>query len=154
MRSSLGVVPVLEKLENLNLHSPSIVGETADGKSLIAAPDLASMSVDELWSLRENIDTILAGKINAELNELRKRLDRLSPRDKAARHAIRKRLKAPAQKQQSSRSVLPKYRNPIRPVETWSGRGRRPLWLKEQLVAGRLLEDFRLPEHKSPASSV
>jgi DNA-binding protein H-NS len=142
MRSSLGVVPVLEKLENLNLHSPSIVGETADGKSLIAARDLASMSVDELWALRENIDTVLAGKISAELNELRKRLDRLSPRDKAARHASRKRSKAAAQKQQSARSVLPKYQNPMRPIETWSGRGRRPLWLKEQLITGKPLKDF------------
>jgi DNA-binding protein H-NS len=145
-------VPVLEKLEDLDLCSPSIVSETADGKSSMAARNLASMSVDELWTLRETIDAILADKISTELNELSRQLDRLSPRDKAAKFP--ERSKAVALKHPSSRPVLPKYQNPVRPFEIWSGRGRRPLWLKEQLVAGRLLEDFRLPEHKSPASSV
>jgi DNA-binding protein H-NS len=147
-----GVVPVLEKLENPDLCSPSIDSETADGKSLIAARDLASMSVDELWTLRETIDAILADKIGTELNELRRQLDRLSPMDKAARFP--RQSKAVARKYPASRPVLPKYQNPMRPFEIWSGRGRRPLWLKEQLVTGRLLEDFRLPEHKGPASSV
>jgi hypothetical protein len=63
-----GVVPVLEKLENIDLCSRSFVSESADGKSLMAARDLASMSVDELWTLRETIDAILADKISTELN--------------------------------------------------------------------------------------
>lgn len=133
---------MLEKLENLDLCSPSIVSETVDGKSSIGARDLASVSVDELWALREKIDSILADKISAELQELGRQLDRLSPRDKTAHHAIRKRSKAAAQKHQSSRPVLPKYQNPMRPIETWSGRGRRPRWLKEQLIMGKPLEDF------------
>ena len=143
---------MLEKLENFDLCSPSIVSETADGKSSMATRNLASMSVDELWTLRETIDAILADKISTELNELSRQLDRLSPRDKAAKFP--ERSKAVALKHPSSRPVLPKYQNPVRPFEIWSGRGRRPLWLKEQLVTGRLLEDFRLPEHKGPASSV
>jgi DNA-binding protein H-NS len=133
---------VLEKLENLDLCGPSIVCETADGKSSIGARDLASMSVDELWALREIIDAILADKISAELQELGRQLDRLSPRDKAAHHASRKHSKAAAQQYQSSRPVLPKYQNPMRPFETWSGRGRRPRWLKEQLITGKPLKDF------------
>ena len=143
---------MLEKLENLDLCSPSIVSETADGKSSMATRNLASMSVDELWTLRETINAILADKISTELNELSRQLDRLSPRDKAAKFP--ERSKAVALKHPSSRPVLPKYQNPVRPFEIWSGRGRRPLWLKEQLVTGRLLEDFRLPEHKGPAKSV
>ena len=59
---------MLEKLENLDLCSPSIVSETAYGKSSMAARDLASMSVDELWTLGETIDAILADKISTELN--------------------------------------------------------------------------------------
>jgi DNA-binding protein H-NS len=144
-------VPVLEKLENLDLCSPSIVSETAYGKSSMAARDLASMSVDELWTLRETINAILADKISTELNELSRQLDRLSPRDRAGKFP--KRSKAVGLKHPSSRPVLPKYQNPVRPFEIWSGRGRRPLWLKEQLVTGKLLEDFRLPEDKGPASS-
>ena len=133
---------MLEKLENLDLCRPSIVSETADGKSSIGAHDLASMSVDELWALREIIDAILADKISAELQELGRQLDRLSPRAKAAHHTSRKHSKRVAQQYQSSRPVSPKYQNPMRPFETWSGRGRRPRWLKEQLITGKPLEDF------------
>ena len=38
--------------------------------------------------------------------------------------------------------VAPKYRNPEKPSETWSGRGRQPLWIKEQLEAGKSIDDF------------
>jgi hypothetical protein len=57
-----------KNLENIDLCSRSIVSESADGKSSMAARDLASMSVDELWTLRETIDAILADKISTELN--------------------------------------------------------------------------------------
>ena len=36
-----------------------------------------------------------------------------------------------------------KYANPDEPAQTWSGRGRRPRWVTEQLEAGRSLEDMR-----------
>ena len=38
--------------------------------------------------------------------------------------------------------VKPKYRNPERPSETWSGRGKMARWLSEKLEAGAELEDF------------
>ena len=123
---------MLEKLENLSLSSPSIVGETADGKGTVGGRDLSSMSVDELWALREAIDTLLAAKISMELEKLGGQLDRLSRNEKPGKRGSAKRAKA----------VAPKYQNPARPFETWSGRGRRPLWLKEQLIMGKPLEDF------------
>ena len=130
-------------LENLDRCSPSIVGETANGKKSNAR-DLASMSVDELWALRESIDAILAAKISVELNDLRRQLDRLNPKA-ADQHSLRKRSKVAVQKQRSHRSVLPKYQNPTKPFETWTGRGRRPHWLRDQLISGKPLEDFRIP---------
>jgi len=36
----------------------------------------------------------------------------------------------------------PKYRNPADPTQTWAGRGKQPIWLKEKLEAGANLEDF------------
>ncbi len=42
--------------------------------------------------------------------------------------------------------VKPKYRNPERPSQTWSGRGRRALWLQEKIRAGAQLEDFAVEE--------
>lgn len=37
--------------------------------------------------------------------------------------------------------VAPKYRNPAT-GETWTGRGRKPLWLVAQLAQGRTRESF------------
>jgi DNA-binding protein H-NS len=38
--------------------------------------------------------------------------------------------------------VLPKYRNPVRPSETWAGRGKQPRWLSDQLRSGKKLDEF------------
>lgn len=38
--------------------------------------------------------------------------------------------------------VAAKYRNPEKPEETWSGRGKMARWLREKLEAGGKLEDF------------
>lgn len=41
-------------------------------------------------------------------------------------------------------SISPKYVHPENPAQTWTGRGRKPLWLREQLDAGKRLEDFAI----------
>lgn len=38
----------------------------------------------------------------------------------------------------------PKYRNPLDPEQTWTGRGRKPSWLSEALAAGRSLDEFAI----------
>jgi DNA-binding protein H-NS len=38
--------------------------------------------------------------------------------------------------------VAPKYRNPAKPSETWTGRGKHPRWMAEQLKKGKKPEDF------------
>jgi DNA-binding protein H-NS len=38
--------------------------------------------------------------------------------------------------------VLPKYRNPENPAETWSGRGIQPRWLTAQLRSGKKVKHF------------
>jgi len=40
--------------------------------------------------------------------------------------------------------VLPKFRNPEQPSETWAGRGKTPRWLTAQLKSGRRIDDFRI----------
>lgn len=39
-------------------------------------------------------------------------------------------------------SSVPRYRNPADRTQTWSGRGRPPQWLKQELANGKRLEDF------------
>lgn len=58
--------------------------------------------------------------------------------------------KAPRARKSASKSaprktvakVAPKYRNPDNPSETWSGRGRQPLWLAAKVEKGAAVADF------------
>jgi DNA-binding protein H-NS len=100
--------------------------------------NFASMSVDELWSLREKTGQILTARIEAEKRQLQERLDKLGPR--LAPPAAEARERRPYPK------VLPKFQNPGRPTQTWAGRGKQPRWVSNMLEAGRSIDDLRIPE--------
>lgn len=38
----------------------------------------------------------------------------------------------------------PKYQNPENPQQTWTGRGKRPNWMKEALEKGKTLEELEI----------
>ena len=97
--------------------------------------DLRSMSLDELWNLHEEIVAELIDKIANEKARLEERLRRIERSDNVAGLEYERR---PYPK------VLPKYRNPNDPAETWSGRGKQPRWLVAQLRAGKKLDNFRI----------
>ncbi len=40
--------------------------------------------------------------------------------------------------------VPPKYRNPANPLQTWSGRGKRPHWFNDALKAGKKEKDLAI----------
>ena len=94
--------------------------------------NFAMMSVAELWSLHEEVWTILSNKLDGEKRELERRLVLLNRRagdkPKAPRRPYPK--------------VHPKYRNPERPSETWSGRGKQPHWVGAQLRSGKRVDDL------------
>jgi DNA-binding protein H-NS len=94
-----------------------------------------SMSTDQLWALHEKIAAHLSARLTAERNELELRLKQLT-RGVEAQHAKSSTERRPYPK------VVPKFRNPDRPSETWSGRGRKPLWLTAQLKRGKRIDDF------------
>ena len=93
--------------------------------------NLARMSVNELWTLHENIRAILATKLDAEKNALERRLAKLQGSNER-----NERVRRPYPK------VYPKYRNPERPSETWSGRGKQPHWFGAQLRTGKKVDDL------------
>jgi len=103
--------------------------------------ELESMSVDDLWSIHEEVIAILSSRIEAEKRELEKRLAVLKrgmgvvQSDDARPPAGKPRRKYP--------QVLPKYRNPLT-AETWSGRGKRPRWLVAAIKSGRKIEEFEI----------
>ena len=93
--------------------------------------NLAMMSVDELWSLHEEVQTILSTKLDAEKRELERRIALLN-----VRNEDRPKARRPYPK------VHPKYRNPERPSETWSGRGKQPRWMGAQLRSGKKVDEL------------
>jgi DNA-binding protein H-NS len=98
--------------------------------------DLNSMSVDELWALRVEISSVLESRITSEKSKLEKRLRQLQSNGLSGGNSERKRRPYPR--------VLPKYRNPDKPTETWAGRGKQPRWVTAQLKSGKKLDDFRI----------
>ena len=50
--------------------------------------------------------------------------------------------KASATKGRKLGKVAPKYRNPAKPSETWTGRGKQPRWMAAETAKGRKVEDF------------
>ena len=106
--------------------------------------DFAPMSIDELSKLHETVAAVLAKKIAAEIIALERYLQRLSPAADLVQQGSQKPSKAADTGRRPYPPVLPKYRNPTRPSETWAGRGKQPQWLTVQLESGKRIEDFRI----------
>ena len=91
---------------------------------------LEEMSAEELWTLHEEVASLLSSKIVAEKAKLDERHRKISG------------LNNVEQKRRPYPKVLPKYHNPKNPSETWSGRGKQPRWLSAQLGSGKKLTQF------------
>jgi DNA-binding protein H-NS len=112
---------------------------------LMKKNDLEVMSVDELWSLHEEISRTLLAKIMVEKCELEKRLAVLN----RGKHAIEEGATVQTEDRKVRRKyprVFPKYRNPLTSSETWSGRGKQPRWLVAAIKSGSRLEDFLIDD--------
>jgi DNA-binding protein H-NS len=107
---------------------------------------LGAMSLEQLWSLHEEISRLLSARIRAEKLQLEKRLAVLhrgmtSSEQKTDANSLpltKARRKYPR--------VLPKYRNAQSPSETWSGRGKLPRWLADAVKSGHRIEEFRIAD--------
>jgi DNA-binding protein H-NS len=92
-----------------------------------------SDSIDELWSLHEQVASALVRRIAEEKAKLEERLRRLAHSGGAI---------SPNRARRAYPKVFPKYQNPKNPAETWSGRGKHPRWMQAQLKAGKKPEHF------------
>jgi DNA-binding protein H-NS len=112
--------------------------------------DLNAMDFDELWLLHEQLTKVLAEKITTEKLELERRLAQLNRATigEVDSSSLESRTSRPKRKYPK---VLPKYRNPSAPTETWSGRGKQPRWLVAVLRSGHKLEDFLIGNSEKTA---
>ncbi|SRR6266511_3346455 len=95
----------------------------------MAKANIASMSVDALLKLRDEIGLVLSKRADA----LKKQLASLG-----ADYAEVGRIAVYGKKK---RKVAPKYRNP-KTGDTWAGRGATPVWMREAIKAGKKRDDF------------
>jgi DNA-binding protein H-NS len=98
---------------------------------------LKSMSIEQLLDLYSKVQSMLADKLPAEKAKIEERLRRIKSVGGVVNTERVRRPYPP---------VLPKYKNPNNPTEIWSGRGRQPLWVREQLEAGKKLDQFLIAE--------
>jgi DNA-binding protein H-NS len=105
----------------------------------MARTNLASMSVDALLKLRDDIEKVLSQRAD----QLKHQLSRLGGGLGITRRGRRSALKG--------RKVPIKYRD--RAGNIWAGRGAQPVWLREKLKAGAKLEDFAVTKNPAPKAA-
>jgi DNA-binding protein H-NS len=101
------------------------------GGQMMKQLNFETFPIDELWAIHEEVGNLLAQKMTAERNKIEDRLKQLRGDSIERRHYSK---------------IPPKYRNPATPYQTWSGRGRTPLWIKRLRMEGKSIEDLRIPE--------
>jgi DNA-binding protein H-NS len=104
--------------------------------------NLKSMSFDDLIALRDNVAQTISRKAKSAKRELQAKLAAIDDLAGAGRGG--KRRGRPPGSGRAGRKVAPKYRNPKNRSETWSGRGRMPLWLQGMVKQGHKREEFAI----------
>lgn len=97
----------------------------------------------------KDLTFLLSASLMSEKRELEKRLARLHWKDAEALQGSHQAGRAENSRRPYSR-VLPKYRNPENPSETWSGRGKQPRWMAAALKSGRRIDDFLITSAANP----
>jgi DNA-binding protein H-NS len=103
--------------------------------------DLNAMEHDELLSLRKDVDKAL------KTLESRRRKDALKDaKEAAAKYGISlSELMGDTKSTKSYKTKgVAKYQHPENADMTWTGKGRRPEWIKEHLEAGKSLDEVAI----------
>jgi len=105
----------------------------------MAKVDLKSMSLDDLRTLKKNVETAIA---DFELRRKKEAVEAVKAAAKDRGFKLEELLGASPKKGKAK--APPKYAHPDSAALTWSGRGRQPGWIKEALAEGKSLPDFAI----------
>jgi DNA-binding protein H-NS len=127
----------------------------AESRRMSKKLNLDALSVDEMWQLHEEINSLLSIRLTAEKRELEKRLAQLR-REKESRklESTDRQTNDPPRERRKYPRVFAKYRNPNEPSETWSGRGKQPRWLSAALKSGHTIDEFVIQDGESNESNL
>jgi DNA-binding protein H-NS len=101
--------------------------------------DLEALSLDQLLEVNETIQQLVDQRAEAAREAAWATLRGLENYEQRG-----KRRKAKKPQQSKGLKLLPKYRNPANPKQSWAGRGKTPRWMRDALKAGRSKDDFRI----------
>ena len=93
------------------------------------AIDLKALSPKELQSLITNAEAHMQEAKTTQVQEIRKKIDTLLNNAGLALADVYPTRGGKVSKAGKRALVAPKYRNPEDASQTWSGRGKRPLWM-------------------------
>lgn len=127
------------------------MNESRLGK-LMGKADLARLPTDELWDIYESITEVLADRIISEKEALDAKLALLKQQGFVKPQAATARTQPDAVREKRKYPKVPqKYRNPADHNQTWSGRGKKPLWVTKLLKSGTKLDDLVMPQYRKLA---
>lgn len=104
---------------------------------------IKNLALEELIELKTDIDKLISQKQKEQTKNL---VDEFKA--KAAKMGLSFEdvmgLEPSKARKTKGQKVAAKYRNPDDANQTWTGRGRKPLWVEAQLNKGKKLEDLAL----------
>lgn len=107
--------------------------------------DISKLSIVKLKQLQNRIPKELAKRQSLEKQKLRKELAALAAAKGFALEDFAGRASKTSRKSKKSttrRPIAVKYRHPNNAKLTWTGRGRKPLWVAEWLAQGKKIESL------------
>ena len=96
------------------------------------AINLENLSPAELQALIQSAEAQMDAARKTHIQSVRAQIDALLSRSGLAIEEVYPRRGGKASKT-AKPAVVPKYRNPENPTQTWSGRGKRPQWFNDAL---------------------
>ena len=100
---------------------------------------LDKMSVKELMALEVELQAAIVARKHDERVEVKEKLQALAEK---SGFSVDELFGKGRRSNGGKGTVAPKYRNPANSSETWTGRGRMPLWIKALTDKGAKREKF------------
>ena len=104
----------------------------------MALPNISKLSVKDLNQLIKEAQATIQKRKREQKKALLEKFKAQAAKEGLSLDEVLGKAGAKRQK------VAPKYRNPADPAQTWSGRGRKPLWVIAALKSGKKLDDLSI----------
>lgn len=105
--------------------------------------NLKDLSLKQLLKLQSDVEIAIERAKTKDLQIAKKELEKAAQK---MGYSLAELVDVPADgasaRKPKSKPVRPKYQNPENKTETWTGRGRQPLWVRHALDTGATLDDL------------